>query len=157
MTRRPLETTQSEPLSSGQEATSRTVGGERHTPVVRGVCGSASRSLVGTAGEAAAVAHYRRVGYRVLARNWRCRLGEIDLVLFRGRTLIVCEVKSRRGSALGGPFEAVTRAKQRKLRLLAETFLIASGLRPPEVRFDVASVMIDAGGTARVHVFENAF
>ncbi|MCA1727302.1 MAG: YraN family protein [Actinobacteria bacterium] len=119
--------------------------------------GSASSSLVGTAGEAAAAAHYRQAGYRVLARNWRCRLGEIDLVLFRGRTLIVCEVKARRGSALGGPFEAVTRAKQRKLRLLAETFLIASSIRPPEVRFDVASVMIDPGGTPRVHVFEHAF
>lgn len=122
-----------------------------------GESGSASRSLVGTTGEAAALAHYRRAGYRLLARNWRCRLGEIDLVLFRGRTLVVCEVKSRRGSALGGPFEAVTWAKQRKLRLLAETFLIASGLSPTEVRFDVASVMIDPGGTPRVHVFERAF
>jgi putative endonuclease len=117
----------------------------------------ASRSDVGTAGEAAAVAHYRRAGYRVLARNWRCRLGEIDLLLLRGGTLIVCEVKSRRGSGFGGPFEAVTWAKQRKLRQLAETFLIASGLRPPEVRFDVASVTVDVAGGASVHVFEHAF
>ena len=74
---------------------------------------------LGILGEDAAVEHYRRRGYRLLARNWTCRIGELDLVLARGSTVVFCEVKARSGSAFGGPHEAVTWRKQRKLRALA--------------------------------------
>jgi putative endonuclease len=113
------------------------------------------RSALGAQGELAALAHYRWAGYRLVARNWRCRLGELDLVLARGRTLVFCEVKTRRGAGLGGPFEAVTWKKQGKLRALAEAFLAASPVGWEDVRFDVASVM--AGDPPVVHVFEAAF
>jgi putative endonuclease len=112
---------------------------------------------VGRAGEVAALEHYRRAGYRVMARNWRCRLGEIDLVLAKGSVLVFCEVKSRRGAGLGGPYEAVHWRKQRKLRALAEAFLSASGEPAPAVRFDVASVTLDARGRPSIFVFEGAF
>lgn len=112
---------------------------------------------VGRAGEAAALAHYRRAGYRVVARNWRCRFGEIDLIVAKGPMLVFCEVKSRTGAGFGGPFEAVHWKKQRKLRLLAEAFLVASDEAAPTVRFDVASVTLDARGTASIFVFESAF
>src|SRR5438094_5832645 len=82
-----------------------------------------TRTDLGRVGEEAAVASYRQAGYRVVARNWRCPLGEIDLVLSRGRAIVFCEVKTRRGTSFGLPFEAVTSRKQRKLRLLAEAFL----------------------------------
>lgn len=93
----------------------------------------------------------------MVARNWRCPLGEIDLVLAKGPTLVFCEVKSRRGLGLGGPYEAVNWKKQRKLRSLAEAFL--AGRRQPAgaVRFDVASVTVDARGNPSVFVFESAF
>ena len=116
-----------------------------------------SRLDVGTAGEAAALAHYRRAGYRVVARNWRCALGEIDLVVAKDSTLVFCEVKCRRGLALGGPYEAVTWKKQRKLRVLANAFLAATRRGVPGVRFDVASVTLDVRGDASVFVFEDAF
>jgi putative endonuclease len=114
-------------------------------------------SRLGRVGEDAALARYLAGGYRLVARNWRCRLGEIDLILARGGSLVLCEVKARRGSALGGPFDAVTWRKQGRLRRLALAFLTASGLAPDEVRFDVASVTVDQAGRSSVQLFEQAF
>jgi len=118
------------------------------------------RSLVGQNGEAAALRRYTAAGYALVARNWRCPLGDLDLVVARAPTLVVCEVKARRGSGHGGPFDAVTRDKQRRIRRLAEAFLasrpeLAASL--DEVRFDVASVSFGADGRPLVHVFEDAF
>ena len=65
------------------------------------------RADTGRRGELAAETRYVARGYRVVARNWRCRLGELDLVLARGSALVICEVKTRRGSRYGGGYEAV--------------------------------------------------
>ena len=111
---------------------------------------------IGARGEDAAADAYRRRGYRIVARNWRCRLGEIDLVIERGGVLVFCEVKSRRGTGFGGGYEAVTRRKQVKLRALAEAFLQAHGSRPQAIRFDVASVAL-LRDRSSVEVFEEAF
>ncbi len=111
----------------------------------------------GSLGEDATLRAYRARGFRLIARNWRCRAGELDLVLVRGETLVFCEVKTRRGAAFGGGYEAVTWSKRRKLRQLAELFLRSSGLRPRDLRFDVASVLLDPGGLPDVEVFEDAF
>lgn len=110
----------------------------------------------GAAGEDATASWYRERGFRVVARNWRCAAGEIDLLLARGELLVICEVKTRRGSAFGGGFDAVGRQKQRKLRQLAELFLQASSARPTAVRFDVASVALGPRG-ASIEVFRDAF
>jgi putative endonuclease len=115
-----------------------------------------ARGALGRAGEDAAEALYRSRGYQVVARNWRCSVGELDLVLRRGPLLVFCEVKARRGGAFGAPFEAVHAAKQRKLRTLAHAFLAGSAVRH-DVRFDVASVTVSDRGTPRVHLFEDAF
>ncbi len=111
---------------------------------------------LGARGEDAAADAYRRRGYRVVARNWRCRIGEIDLVVERAGVLVFCEVKSRRGVAFGGGYEAVSRRKQAKIRALAEAFLQAHGSRPDGVRFDVASVAF-LRDRSSVEVFEEAF
>ena len=112
---------------------------------------------VGVRGEDAAADGYQRRGYRIVARNWRCRLGELDLVAERRGVLVFCEVKSRHGGAVfGGGFEAVTWRKQAKVRALAEVFLHATGSRPHAIRFDVASVAVRAGRST-VEVFEDAF
>jgi putative endonuclease len=110
------------------------------------------RAALGGFGEALAAERYRRRGYAVLERNWRCRAGEIDLICARGTTLVVCEVKARTGTAHGHPLEAVTRAKQIRLRRLAAVYLQRQQRRWTEVRFDVVSVL---DGT--VDVVEGAF
>lgn len=110
----------------------------------------------GRAGEDAALGVYLARGFAVVARNWRCPLGEIDLVVRRGGLLVFCEVKARSGAAFGGGYEAVTWSKRRKLRALADAFLLSERPDAPAVRFDVASVWL---GPARadVEIFEDAF
>lgn len=110
----------------------------------------------GASGEELAGTAYVGRGYRVLARNWRCRLGELDLVLEGRGVLVFCEVKSRRPGPFGGGYEAVTWRKRAKLRSLAEAFLQETGFRPQAIRFDVASVAV-GGGRSDVEVFEDAF
>ena len=107
-------------------------------------------------GEQAAWEAYRRRGYRLVARNWRCPLGELDLVMEGEGVVVFCEVKSRSSLVLGEPFEAVGLEKRRKVRAVAEAFL---GARRPRsrYRFDVASVRIRGDGLADVRVFEDAF
>jgi putative endonuclease len=110
------------------------------------------------AGEGAALEAYRRRGFRVLARNWRSPLGELDLVLERDGLVVFCEVKARRGAGVAGPHESVGHAKRRKIRMLAEAFL-ATGRAASDARcrFDVASVLLGPGRVPDVYLFEDAF
>jgi len=110
------------------------------------------RQQLGAEGEARVADHYEARGYTVLDRNWRCRDGELDLLLRHGRTLVVCEVKTRTSAAFGTPAEAVTTKKQAKLRLLARRYLDTASFRPREIRFDVAAVL-----AGEIEVIENAF
>ncbi|HYG73162.1 MAG TPA: YraN family protein [Actinomycetota bacterium] len=110
----------------------------------------------GRAGEDATADVYRRRGYRILARNWRCPLGEIDLIARRQDVVVICEVKSRSGVAFGGGYESVTWSKRRRLRHLAEAFLAERRLGTARVRFDVASVWLGRRGSD-VEIFEDAF
>lgn len=114
------------------------------------------RAVRGRAGEAAAARVYERRGFVVVARNWRCALGEIDLVLLRRGLLVFCEVKTRTGAAFGGGYEAVSWSKRRRIRSLAEVYVGQHGFAHADVRFDVASVWLSRGG-ADVEVFEDAF
>jgi putative endonuclease len=111
-----------------------------------------ARRAFGQAGEDRAAAWYRARGYAVLARNWRCRDGELDLVVRRGRTLVFVEVKARRSDRFGLPAEAITAAKQRRLRVLARRYLEATDVRASVLRFDVVSIL---GG--QLEVIEAAF
>lgn len=115
------------------------------------------RTRTGSLGEREAERHYLRRGYQVVARNWRCSVGELDLVLLRGRTLVICEVKTRRGGRYGRGFEAVDVRKQRKVRSVAEVFVLRRGLSGLAVRFDVASVWMPRSGPLSVELFEDAF
>ena len=114
------------------------------------------RSDRGRVGEEAALRVYRRRGYELVARNWRCPLGELDLVLRHGGRLVVCEVKTRSGAAFAGGYEAVTWSKRRKLRRLADAFVQRSAHTTGEIRFDVASVWL-GDGVPDVEIFEDAF
>jgi putative endonuclease len=114
------------------------------------------RSQRGRTGEDAALRVYERRGFAPVARNWRCHLGELDLVVVRRDLLVFCEVKARSGPAFGGGYEAVTRAKRRRVRNLADVFLLRNAFGHARVRFDVASVWLGAGGPD-VEIFEDAF
>ena len=95
----------------------------------------------------------RRAGLRVLARNWRCRHGEIDLVAEEGATLVFAEVRYRRDARYGGAAESVTAAKQARLIAAARFYLI----RRPETdcRFDV--LLLDSLEAGRIQWIRNAF
>lgn len=103
-------------------------------------------------GEDVAAAWYERNGYTVVARNWRCRAGEIDLIVRRGRLVVICEVKARRTAAFGPAAGAVGPVKQQRLRRLAATWLAATGVCGVEVRFDVVAVT-----GSEIEVIEAAF
>ena len=122
---------------------------------------SDARSALGARGEQAALDLYRRRGFTLVARNWRCSIGEVDLVVRRRDLLVFCEVKTRSSARHGGGFDAVDARKRRKLRALAEVFLLTHGAGASSVRFDVASVAVHAGarpaGTTHVELFEDAF
>jgi putative endonuclease len=117
-----------------------------------------TRRALGAAGEEAVARWYAAAGYDVIDRNWRCRAGEIDLVLVRDRVLVFCEVKTRRTTAFGVPAEAVTITKQRRLRTLAMRWLDAHPRdRTGTLRFDVASVLATGDGPPMIDVIEGAF
>jgi putative endonuclease len=116
------------------------------------------RRILGDAGEDAVAAWYRGAGYRVLDRNWRCRDGELDLVVARPGELVFCEVKTRRTTTFGAPQEAVTATKQRRLRVLASRWLATHPeVRARDLRFDVASVLAARGHDPVIDVIEAAF
>lgn len=113
---------------------------------------TASRQALGAAGEAQAAAWYEAHGYVVVDRNWRCGEGELDLVVRSSRELVFVEVKTRRSDRFGVPAEAVTLAKQRRLRALAGRYLEGTGARAASLRFDVVSIL-----AGELEVIEAAF
>lgn len=98
------------------------------------------RGRVGRGGESLAALFLRLKGYRIEARNWRCPLGEIDIVAWDRGTLVFVEVKTRTGRAAGTPEDAVTPGKQRRLARLAQAYLGKARRDPPPCRFDVIAV-----------------
>lgn len=114
------------------------------------------RAETGRRGEAAAAKYYLDRGCRLLAHNFRTRMGELDLVLCEGETVVICEVKTRTPGSFGTPGEAVNAAKQKRLILAAKRFLQQNGLLDAPVRFDVAEVTPTENGW-RVHCIRAAF
>jgi putative endonuclease len=110
------------------------------------------RRVLGAEGEAQAACWYVQQGYEVVDRNWRCREGELDLVVRRGRQLVFVEVKTRTSTRFGTPAEAVTPTKQRRLRTLALRYLEATGQRSTSMRFDVVAIL-----AGQLRVIEAAF
>ena len=108
------------------------------------------RAALGAYGETAAADHLLAQGMVLLDRNWRCELGELDLVLRDGRTLVVCEVKTRSSTRFGSPLEAVTEQKAARLRRLAARWLADHQVRPDDVRIDLVGVLVTGTGPAAI-------
>ncbi|NTW27888.1 MAG: YraN family protein [Coriobacteriia bacterium] len=103
---------------------------------------SDEKKKLGQRGEDAAAAFLERNGFTIIARNWRCTAGEIDIVALDGQSLVLCEVKTRRGNSKGTAEDAVTPAKQRRYARLAEAYLQSTGMGCMPVRFDVVTLAV---------------
>jgi putative endonuclease len=102
-----------------------------------------TRAQLGALGEQLAVDHLSSLGLRIMARNWRCRYGEIDVIAEdTGRTVVFVEVKTRTGDGFGGLAQAVTPQKVRRLRRLAGLWLAGQEQRWPAIRLDVIGVRV---------------
>jgi putative endonuclease len=107
-------------------------------------------------GEDLACAELRRRGYAILARRYRTRYGEIDVIARDGDAIVFVEVKARRDEAFGGGLAAVTAWKQQRIARMATDYLARQGLLDAPCRFDVVTVQFETGHP-RIEVFTHAF
>ena len=109
-----------------------------------------AKDAIGRYGERVAARFLADAGMEIVDRNWRCPVGELDLVARLGAVVVFAEVKTRSSDAYGHPSEAIDDGKADRLRRLAVNWLEAHGLDFAEVRFDVVSVTRQRRGPARV-------
>ncbi len=112
---------------------------------------------LGKEGEKLAVQYLQKTGYIILARNYRQKSGEIDIIAKDNSILVFVEVKTRRGTALGSPFAAVTLRKQRQISRVAQEYLSRNNLFEKDARFDVVSIIMDNNSSPRIELLQNAF
>jgi putative endonuclease len=112
----------------------------------------------GKIGENVAAKELKRQGYRILLRNYSCRIGEIDLIAEKKGTLVFVEVKSKTTSLFGLPQESVTFRKQEKIRKVAQMYLMQTKQYNRQISFCVIAVQLDKQGRLlTVELIENAF
>jgi len=105
-----------------------------------------AKDVLGKQGEDLAAEFLAAAGMTILARNWRCARGEIDIIAVDGPDLVICEVKTRSGVRFGTPLEAVTRQKAHRLRRLAALWLQGRDALYEQIRIDVVGVLRSANG-----------
>jgi len=115
-----------------------------------------ARQTLGKRGEDLACGELERRGYVIVARRFRVRSGELDIIARDGGTLVFIEVKARAGRRFGDAAEAVTALKQLRLARLADEYLVRHHLPECACRFDVVSVHFD-GDVTDIQVIQNAF
>lgn len=113
---------------------------------------------LGKTGEALAYNYLKKCGYYILARNYRTKIGEIDIVARDGACLVFVEVKTRQSDAYGLPEESVTIKKMHKLTCLAQLYIRNKRLYNMEARFDIVSILIpNRFGKKSIRLIKNAF
>lgn len=116
------------------------------------------KRFFGNRGERLAAKHLKRNGFRILKRQYRNRLGELDLIARDGDAVVFVEVKTRKSTAAGDPTEAITHAKQKKMTQLALAFLKRYNLLECRARFDVVAIVWPEGdGEPELTHYRNAF
>ena len=114
------------------------------------------RLELGRFGEELALKKIKRLGYKKIIRNYRCPLGEVDLIARDGDTLVFIEIKTRRGKSIYYAKEAVDEKKKRQLSKVALAYMKSNNCCDAEARFDVVAVNVD-GLRTQVEVIQNAF
>ena len=115
-------------------------------------------AAVGKEGEDIAVDFLKKSGYRIVQRNYKNKLGEVDIIARDKETLSFIEVKTRTSLAFGYPQEAITQAKQRQLNKVALSYLKQYNLLHTSARFDIVSILLDNNHSApEVSLIKNAF
>ena len=114
------------------------------------------RQSLGKMGEDLACAELQRRGYAILARRYRTRHGELDIIGRDGATIVFVEVKARAGTEFGGAAAAVTPWKQQRIAQMATDYLARRRMFDEPCRFDVVTVDFN-GGTPRIEVYSDAF
>ena len=114
------------------------------------------KQILGQEGERIAEIYLRRKGYRVVERNYRCPVGELDLILLDRRVVVFVEVKTRSDDRFGAPLESVGPRKQKKMIKTALFFLTRHRLHNRDARFDVVGISYQ-GGEPMVEHIQNAF
>ena len=117
---------------------------------------------LGARGEELAVRYLKNRGYRILERNYRVKLGEIDIIAEQGGDLVFIEVKTRSDSLFGSPFDSVTVPKQKQLAKVALEYMSQCGCHNRPARFDVVGVQLKAANAAqlqdaKIELMQNAF
>lgn len=110
------------------------------------------RHVLGLYGERLAGKYLESIGYEILERNWRCNVGEIDLIARDKARYVFVEVKTRNGNGFGHPLEAITEAKLSRLRKLVSEWCRARQLSGIDVRIDAVSVQVDKGRVQLEHL-----
>ncbi|WP_225729804.1 MULTISPECIES: YraN family protein [unclassified Nocardia] len=117
----------------------------------------ADKKALGAHGEELAARFLRDAGMEIVARNWRCRYGELDLIARDPAVTAFVEVKTRTGMGYGVPAESVTFTKQQRIRRLALLWLAEQDGRWPNVRFDVVSVLLRRGFRPQIEHLRGVF
>ena len=112
--------------------------------------------VLGIKGENLAVTFLKEKGYRIIARNYRTSMGEIDVIAQDGNTLVFIEVKTRTDELFGQPFEAVNKKKRHKMKNVALLYMKRHERNFP-VRFDVVSIFYKANGKKEIEHIMDAF
>ena len=116
-----------------------------------------ARQQLGATGERIATRHLKRLGYRILARNYRCPAGELDIIALDDRTIVFAEVRTRRDDTDVDPSEWVPPAKQRQCAQVARYHIHERDAHDRPCRFDVLAVLMRKGESPVVHHYPEAF
>jgi putative endonuclease len=112
--------------------------------------------ILGIEGENAAVKYLKENGYKIIKRNYKTHIGEIDIIAQDGETTVFVEVKTRGNESFGKPFEAVNKRKMEKLKNLALLYMKKQGKEIP-VRFDILSIFSNNKGNKEIEHIKDAF
>ncbi len=118
---------------------------------------SEKRGAIGRIGEDLAAGHLEKAGFKILVRNYRQKIGEIDIIAEDRGTLVFVEVKTRKNLSFGPPFAAVTEKKQKQIGRVAQDYLCRNRLFNRPARFDVVSVLLQEDREPVIEVVQNAF
>lgn len=111
----------------------------------------------GKSGEEQGGRYLEKIGYRILERNYRCRLGEIDVIAEKDRKICFIEIKSRRSNRFGAPEEAVHYYKQKKILQVAQWYIKDRKIQDRSFSFDVLSIMWNETGDIQFRLIPDAF